>query len=148
MSQTTKSFEEKCKVFFDQANGGNPITVGQLARVIRSACPNFQGTDQEIAEMFFEVDANNDKLVDWNEFSTALFAKDPKEVTRAELQTLFKSIDKDGSGKLDKTEIINLVKEQGLSITDEELDDLIKEADVNGDGLIDFEELLRLWMSK
>ncbi|KAK0057404.1 calmodulin-related protein 97A [Biomphalaria pfeifferi] len=140
MSQTTKNFEEKCRRFFEEANGGNPITVGQLARVIRQACPTFQGTDADIAQTFLELDDNNDKLVSWEEFSSALYAKDPREVTRAELEQAFKDIDKDGSGKLDKNEIRLLCQQQGLDISEEQLNEVVKEADDNNDGKISFEE--------
>lgn len=58
------------------------------------------------------------------------------------LRTAFDMFDKDGSGKIDKTELISLLNGDGLSnnVPREQLEAYIKEVDANGDGEIDFEE--------
>ncbi|CAG5128654.1 unnamed protein product [Candidula unifasciata] len=127
---STQTFLEKCRAIFQQANGGQPLTVGSLA-----------------AEMFLEIDKNQDRLISWEEFEKALLAKDPKEVTRAELEEVFKSVDKDGSGKLNKNEVKRLCQESGLKLSDERLDELINEADHNNDGEIGYEEFLQTWFN-
>ncbi|KAH9509615.1 hypothetical protein Btru_044011 [Bulinus truncatus] len=147
MSQSTQKFEEKCKRFFEAANDGKPVTIGQLTRIIRQACPTFKGDDSEIAQIFLEIDVNNDKLVTWEEFSSALNAKNPKEVTRAELELVFKELDKDGSGRLEKGEIRRLCQQEGLDISEDDLNDLMQEADPNGDG-VSIDEFLAQWAAK
>lgn len=58
------------------------------------------------------------------------------------LKTAFDMFDKDGSGKIDKTEIIQLL--QGDDIQDlvakEQIIKYIDAVDTNGDGELDFEE--------
>ncbi|RUS71999.1 hypothetical protein EGW08_020247 [Elysia chlorotica] len=143
--KTNKSFEQKCEQFFKEANGGDPISVGQLAAVIRKACPSFQGSDQDIAQMFLEVDSDSDQKITWEEFTGALFAKDISEVTRAELEEAFKNLDKDKSGKLSREEVKNLMMELEISASEEALDKTISDVDSSGDGLIDIKEFLQLF---
>ncbi|GFO48405.1 calmodulin-like [Plakobranchus ocellatus] len=140
-NKAVNNFETKCKKFFDAANGGEPLTPGALCRVIRKACPSFKGEDSEIAAMFFDVDKDHDSLISWEEFTKAMFAKDPKEITRAELEETFKDVDKDGSGKLSRAEIGDLIKSLEIKVSDEGLTSLMEESDPNGDG-VDIQEFL------
>lgn len=52
--------------------------------------------------------------------------------------------DKDGSGKIDATELRNIMLSLGENLSDEEVNQMIKEADLNGDGEIDFDEFMRM----
>jgi len=52
--------------------------------------------------------------------------------------------DKDGSGKIDATELRNIMMSLGENLSDEEVNQMIKEADLNGDGEIDFDEFMRM----
>ena len=62
------------------------------------------------------------------------------------LKTAFDMFDKDGSGKIDKTEIIQLL--QGDDIQDlvakDQILKYIAEVDQNGDGELDFEEFQQM----
>uniref|UniRef100_A0A0B7BT72 EF-hand domain-containing protein n=1 Tax=Arion vulgaris TaxID=1028688 RepID=A0A0B7BT72_9EUPU len=141
----TQNFLEKCKKFFTEANNGQPLTPGALCRAIRQAYPNFQGTDQDIARLFLEIDANEDKQVTWEEFVHAVTAKDAKEVTRVELEAQFQSLDVDKSGKLNKYEVKSLCQKLNVKVSDQQLDDLIDRADHNDDGEISYDEFLQSW---
>ncbi|GFR64895.1 calmodulin [Elysia marginata] len=142
--KTNKSFEEKCRAFFEQANGGDPVTPGQLARVIRKACPSFEGSDQDIAQMFMAVNTDNNDTISWEEFSSALFARDIKEVTRAELEETFKKLDKDNSGKLSREEVKNLMTDLEIPIEEDALDQTMAQADPDNNG-VDIKEFLALF---
>ncbi|XP_005092223.1 calmodulin-A [Aplysia californica] len=146
MSKAAKDFEQKCKVFFNECNGGEPVSICDLAKCIRKASPGFKGTDQDIAQMFLEIDTDQDKLISWDEFTDALFKRNPKEVTRSELETTFKGLDKDGSGKLDRGEVRQLAQSVGMDISEEGLDKLLSKADPNGDG-VSYQEFLDAWAS-
>ena len=65
------------------------------------------------------------------------------------LQTAFNIFDKDGSGKIDKDEILQLLQGDDIQnlVPKEELVKYISEVDQNGDGEIDFEEFQEM-MSK
>lgn len=62
------------------------------------------------------------------------------------MENLFREYDADGSGNLDRDEIIKLLADtcKELDITpmaDEDVDELIAECDESGDGEFDFDEL-------
>lgn len=60
------------------------------------------------------------------------------------LRVAFKTIDKDGSGKIDYNEIGSLLSGEEFRdiYTKDQLEKAIKEVDENGDGEIDFEEFV------
>lgn len=65
------------------------------------------------------------------------------------LKTAFDMFDKDGSGKIDKDELMQLLQGQDMEnmVPKDQLLAYIQEVDENGDGEIDFEEF-RLMMEK
>merc|ERR1712025_303440 len=101
--------------------------------------------DKEFADIFLEIDTDMSKTISWEEFSSALLKKNPKEVTRAELESLFKEKDKDGSGKLNKAEIKQMLDDMGVKGNAEKI---LNESDKNGDGEVDFNEFLAAWASQ
>jgi calcium-binding protein CML len=60
----------------------------------------------------------------------------------AELRKAFDKMDHDGSGELDRDELMQLMQimEPRRGITNDELDAAMKEIDTGGDGLVDFNE--------
>ena len=62
------------------------------------------------------------------------------EQTEKELLQLFKSIDRDHNGQLDKTELKDAFVRAGLVIPSSKLDQFFAEVDTNKDGVISFDE--------
>lgn len=62
------------------------------------------------------------------------------EQTEKELSKLFKSIDRDQNGQLDKSELKLAFNRAGLAIPNMKLDQFFAEIDTNNDGVISFEE--------
>ena len=62
------------------------------------------------------------------------------EQTENELLKLFKSIDRDHNGQLDKSELKSAFTRAGLVIPNSKLDQFFSEVDSNKDGVISFEE--------
>uniref|UniRef100_A0A7S1GW80 EF-hand domain-containing protein n=1 Tax=Hemiselmis andersenii TaxID=464988 RepID=A0A7S1GW80_HEMAN len=60
------------------------------------------------------------------------------------IETLFESIDADGSGVIDKFELKGALEELEINLRPKELQDLVKKYDVDGSGTIDFEEFLSM----
>lgn len=62
------------------------------------------------------------------------------------LYAAFKMLDTDGSGKIDKNELKNILgKDKALLGKDDEYwEQMIKEADTNGDGEIDYDEFVAM----
>lgn len=58
------------------------------------------------------------------------------------LRTAFQMFDVDNSGKIDATEVRNLLEGEDFKdqISKDQINKIIKEVDANGDGEIDFEE--------
>jgi len=62
------------------------------------------------------------------------------EQTERELLDLFRSIDRDHNGKLDKNELQAAFKSAGLSVPSSKLDKLFDDVDANNDGVITYDE--------
>lgn len=58
------------------------------------------------------------------------------------LRKVFSEMDKNGTGKLDKNELIKAMKEMSCPMTPQEIDDLIQECDKDGDGQINYNEFV------
>lgn len=65
-----------------------------------------------------------------------------KFVEKAERQlfALFRSIDKDGNGKLDKLELQTAFKNAGLTLSSRRLAEFFNDMDLNNDGYVSFDE--------
>lgn len=63
-------------------------------------------------------------------------------VERAErrLHQLFRTIDKDMNGKLDKRELQTAFKAAGLTVSNQRLNDFFADLDINNDGYVCFDE--------
>ena len=95
--------------------------------------------ENEIKEIFSEVDTNNSNKIEYNEFITALI--DKKEYLKEEkLFEIFQTLDKDQDGKINKDEIKTVLK--GEDFDENELNEFIKKFDLNGDGQINYYEFL------
>ena len=65
-----------------------------------------------------------------------------------EMQALFIKHDKDGSGFLDKDELMALCRSTGAAVDDEHLDRVFSVLDSSGDGRITYEEFSLWWKNK
>lgn len=62
------------------------------------------------------------------------------EQTERELWRLFKSIDRDNNGQLDKRELMTAFDAAGIRLPEAKLDQFFSEVDTNHDGVITFDE--------
>ncbi|KAI9481501.1 MAG: calmodulin [Benjaminiella poitrasii] len=62
----------------------------------------------------------------------------------SEYRESFALFDKNGDGKIDATEIGQVMRSLGQNPSDQELNDMIKDVDVDNNGTIDFEEFLTI----
>ena len=58
---------------------------------------------------------------------------------------LWTQIDKDGSGTLDKDEVVEVMKQMGKQVSGTEVDAMMAEMDEDGSGEVDFEEFVERW---
>jgi Ca2+-binding EF-hand superfamily protein len=71
---------------------------------------------------------------------------DSSDETRSRALEAFKTVDFDGGGTIDSSELSALADKVGLDLSEAELADAIKEMDADGSGEIDFEEFFQ-WYS-
>lgn len=57
---------------------------------------------------------------------------------------VFDALDRDGSGKLDATELMQVVAELGSDLSEGDVLSLIQDVDVNSDGVVDLEEFMNM----
>jgi len=119
-------------------------------------------SESELTGMFDKIDVNGDGSITYEELYGFLVAN--KVIGASEstaVKELFKEIDQDNSGEIDKTEFCDLFLEQVLKpsellkasivqlidtdgdgdLSDDELKAFFRKVDVNGDGSITYEEL-------
>lgn len=87
------------------------------------------------------ADTDNSGAIDYTEFLAATM--DAQTYMRDDyLRTAFDMFDKDGSGKIDKSELLSLLQGEDMenTVPKDELQKYINEVDDNGDGEIDFDE--------
>ena len=96
---------------------------------------------ETLLTMLKAADTDNSGEIDYTEFIAA--AMDAKVFLRDDyLKTVFDMFDKDGSGSIDKQELIQVLQGEEMAglVSKAQLDSYIKEVDVDGDGEIDFKE--------
>lgn len=72
-------------------------------------------------------------------FFTVEFRKFVEKAER-QLFALFRAIDKDGNGKLDKLELQTAFKNAGLTLSNRRLAEFFNDMDLNNDGYVSFDE--------
>ncbi|KAI1480565.1 mitochondrial carrier [Daldinia eschscholtzii] len=80
------------------------------------------------------VDSNGDGKMQYEEFRVFV------EAAERQLYVLFKSIDRDQNGKIDKEELHHAVQRAGLAVPLRRLDEFFENIDHNRDGFITYEE--------
>ncbi|PMB72743.1 Truncated non-functional calcium-binding mitochondrial carrier SAL1-1 [Beauveria bassiana] len=119
-----------------------------LQRGFRRLDHPMKNADSMVKKILTEVDSNGDGKIQYQ--GNANSALEPgylgnefkNFVKRAdtELMSLFRAIDKDGNGKLDKAELKAAFKTAGLTVSNKKLDCFFNDMDVNHDGYITYEE--------
>ena len=68
-----------------------------------------------------------------------------KKAEMKQLKVVWKSVDVDGGGTLDREELRQVLTKMGKNLTDEQLDSTMKQVDEDGSGEVEFEEFSRWW---
>jgi len=108
-------------------------------------------TDNAIASIFAKMDKNNDGKIDAKEFITWFNAEATKEGIKSyfhqKIFNVFKAIDTDGSGFIDRKELNEISVRIGHDLSKAKIDTIFKEMDANNDGKIELNEFIE-WMDK
>jgi len=129
-------FYEAFMNFADKEENLDPEALGELLAALGEDL-----TEEQVEEMFKEVDEDGSGEVDFDEFISMMRRRllTNPDVDN-DIKSSFQLLDKDNSGKIDREEIANVVVEFCNKLTHEEVDELISWCDINNDGDIDFEE--------
>lgn len=98
----------------------------------------FKYTDEELNDMFNQMDVNNNGVILYTEFLAATLELHGR-VEEKRLAEAFDHIDDDDSGFISKKNLVNLL---GENASPSRIEKLIREVDTDGDGMISFEEFL------
>lgn len=99
----------------------------------------------ELLEMLKSADTDGSGEINYTEFLAATI--DANVYMREDyLKTAFQMFDKDGSGKIDNEEVLELLQGEDLSnlVSKDAIQKALHEIDANGDGEIDFEEFMEM----
>ena len=136
-----KDVINSCKLFNQiDLNCDGRITQEELYLGLKQRL-NSDSLDEDVKNIFQNLDMNNDGYIEYEEFVRASISKE-KFMGENVLQFAFRFFDKDNSGKITFKEIETVFKN---SVTDKDnmekaLNKIIFEVDINRDGKISFEE--------
>ena len=68
-----------------------------------------------------------------------------KKAEKKQLKVVWKSVDVDGGGTLDRYELRQVLKKMGKTLTEEQLDKTMRQVDEDGSGEVEFEEFEAWW---
>jgi len=103
----------------------------------------------DLQQMMDKIDTDGSGVIDYSEFVAATIDK-RRYIQEDVCWRAFKTFDVDGSGTIDKEELMKLLGIDGITdlmevrVTEKEVDAIMKEVDLNGDGKIDFNEFLTM----
>jgi len=119
-------------------NGDGTLSFDEIEEGLKQLkIPN----SEDLLQVLKEADTDGSGFVDYTEFIAATL--DSQVYLKEEyLKAAFNMFDKDGSGKIDNDEVLQLLQGDELKslASKQAISQALKEIDGNGDGEIDFEE--------
>eukprot|EP00249_Psilotum_nudum_P014146 c24693_g1_i1 orf=369-872(-) len=124
---------------FDK-DGDGSITELEMGSLLRSL--GLKPNAEQLEILIQKADTNNNGLIEFDEFVDLLTPELTKTspYTEEQLQSLFRTFDRDGDGFITAAELAHSMARLGHALTAKELTDMIREADTDGDGRLSFQE--------
>lgn len=143
--------EEDCqelrRVFIDlDTNGDGLISPDELGRGLQTLGKRLDAN--QLRSLCVLIDANESGVVEYTEFLAACLAA--REVQDRILRAAFHYFDADGSGKVTREEIREVLNshERMTGVSMQQVETILSEADTDRDGSLDYEEFLRMMKRK
>ena len=137
-------FREAFQAFDKDGNGS--ITTRELGTVMRSLGQNL--SEAEIKEMIDIVDEDKNGTIDFQEFLNLMERKMKIIDKEEELLEAFNVLDRDGSGKISKYQLRNIIMSTESGITEQEVEEFIKTIGMDEEGNIDLKDFVDVLMSQ
>eukprot|EP00947_MAST-08B_sp_MAST-8B-sp1_P005014 g5014.t1 len=136
------------------ADGGSSFGMKQLKTGLVDL--NLEVASDDAEDIFEHMDLNRDGKVRYNEF--CVFVEDEyheeveervqelisREVDKTGMRRVFEKFDRDGNGRISKSEFSRGLDKLGLDVSEVEVARLMRRFDVDGDGAIDFGDFIEV----
>ena len=137
-------FREAFQAFDKDGNGS--ITTKELGTVMRSLGQNLN--EVEIREIIDEVDEDKNGTIDFQEFLSLMARKMKITDKEDELIDAFKTLDIEGTGKILKYELRNIILSTECGITGDDFELFLKTIKVDDEGYINLHDFIKKLMSQ
>ncbi|KAJ9678788.1 hypothetical protein PVL29_020858 [Vitis rotundifolia] len=97
--------------------------------------------------MINEVDADDNRTIDFPKFLNLMARKIKNIDSEEELKKTFQFFDKNQNGFISIVELRHVMSNLGEKLVDEEVDEMIHRVDVDGHGHINYEEFVKVMMA-
>ena len=135
-----KEIKELKDMFYEMdVNKDGTLTFTEIKNCLIKLNSEKNINNEEIISLFKGIDTNKSRRIEYTEFISAAIEKN-EFLKEEKLLDLFKTLDKDGSGKISKSDIKKVLNNE--DIDENELNQFIVKFDLNGDGEIDYEEFI------
>ncbi len=143
-TELTEEQRQEIKEAFDlfDTDGSGNIDAKELKVAMRAL--GFEPKKDEIKKMISEMDADQNGVIDYNDFLELMTIKMAERDPMEEMMKAFRLFDEDDTGKISFKNLKRVAKELGENMADEEIQEMIDEADRDGDGEISEDEFFRI----
>merc|ERR1712097_233071 len=145
MGEKQKAEFRKNFNLFDKKRTG-AILIADMGTVLRSLGQN--PTEAELGALIEEVDKDKSGTIEFDEFVDLMSRTNKtQEAMEEEIKNAFLTFDADGSGYIDREELVNVLTTMGDPVDEETINGMIAEADLDGDGKINYEEFTKIMLA-
>ncbi|KAH0573728.1 Centrin [Spironucleus salmonicida] len=119
-------------------DGNGFIDIAEIETMLKQL--HIKYTRESIVKNVGKVDEDGNGYMDFDEFCKFMTILKPQD-KETELKNIFRLVDKDDSGEIDRKELQQLLVNIGhMSLTEQDIDDMFEVIDFNADGKIQFQE--------
>ena len=124
---------------FDKDEDGL-IDQNDLGKILRALGQD--PSDQDLIEMITDVDKNEDKLIDYEEYLQLVDNKEKDNEAEKELIEAFLIFDREGNGLISNNEFKHIMLSLGEKLSEEEIEQMIKIGDPKQEGFINYKQFV------